>query len=37
MTVELTVSGEELRKAIEKVILVGSMTGGKKKDDIEEI
>lgn len=35
MSVELTVSGEELRKAIEMVSLVGSSSGGKKKDDVE--
>lgn len=35
MSVELTVSGEELRKAMEMVALVGSMAGGKKKDDTD--
>lgn len=33
MAVELTVAGEELRKAVEMVALVGSVAGGKKKDE----
>ena len=33
MAVELTVAGEELRKAVEMVALVGSVAGGKKKGE----
>lgn len=35
MAVEICVSGEELRKAMEMVTLVGSASGGKKKDDAD--
>ena len=35
MAVELTVAGEELRKAVEMVSLVGSVAGGKKKGEDE--